>query len=550
MSTSRKGKVDHRHPGIFERGAIVKDWGGRYPVALGYPNHYPVAMGNLGFLSMYAILNAHPRVVAERFFLPPADKGKDQPVLTLESGRPLRDVRLILFSISFERDYLHVLELLRRSGLAVPAKNRRPSDPLVMAGGVATFINPLPLSPFVDAFLLGEGEEQVPRVMELLLAGRQLEKPELLSSLAAVPGVYLPGGEDGKSAGKIPPVEIPHCSDLDRFVPASVVTTSGSPNPLSASYLVEVNRGCPRGCRFCAAGFVYRPFRNRSLSRFQSTFTAALASGYRHFGLVGSALGDYPQLKELCSWLVRQEAAFSPASLRVDCLDAELLELLLAGGAKTLTVAPEAGSSRLRRLIHKQLDEEQILTAARLAAAAGIYQLKLYFLMGLPTEEREDLEAICRLVGRIRTVMLDHRQSRRKSVQLTVSVNPFIPKPHTPMQWAPFAGLQTLQTRQKYLLKLLRSLGGVKVEMENARDAAWQALLSRGDWQTGRLLQAMVEDPGAQRRLMREAIKSADRSFSFRSLSSPLPWSFLQHATPAAVLMDMGRHFSTPEMPA
>jgi radical SAM superfamily enzyme YgiQ (UPF0313 family) len=545
LSFSRKGeKNNHCHSGIFEQGVIVKDWGGRYPVALGYPNRYPVAMGNLGFLSMYAILNAHPRMVAERFFLPPVGSGKDQPVLTLESGRLLKDVRLILFSISFERDYLHVLEILRRSGLALPARDRQPSDPLVMAGGVATFINPLPLSPFVDAFLLGEGEEQVPRVLELLMAGRQLEKFELLSSLAGVPGIYLPGRRKDKFVENPLPVDIPHCSDLDRFVPTSVVTTSDSSSPLSASCLVEVNRGCPRGCRFCAAGFVYRPFRNRSLSCLRPVFTEAIAAGYRHFGLIGSALGDYPPLKELCSWLVRQGAAFSPASLRVDCLDAELLELLQAGGVKTLTVAPEAGSPRLRRLIHKQLDEEQVLSAARLAAAGGIYQLKLYFLMGLPTEEKEDLDAIGHLVGRIRNIMLDHRQSRQKSIQLTVSINPFIPKPHTPMQWAPFAGLQILQTRQKYLLKLLRPLGNVKVEMENARDAAWQALLSRGDWQTGQLLQAMVEKPETQRRLMREAIKNASLSFSSRPLTTPLPWSFMRHFTPMAALMGMGRHFS------
>ncbi|MEA3240803.1 MAG: radical SAM protein [Pseudomonadota bacterium] len=538
MPAPRRGKTASSYLMAGERGAVIKEWGGRYPVALGYPNVYQVGMGNLGFLSMYAILNAHPQIVAERFFL--SESGRENlPVLTLESGRPLSAARLILFSISFERDYLHVLEILKSLGLALLADDRQPTDPLVMAGGVATFINPLPLSSFVDAFLLGEGERQVPQVMELLLAGQQMKKSELLLSLFGVPGVYLPNSAREKSVEDYAPVKIPHYSDLDRFIPTSVVTTADSASPLSASYLVEINRGCPRGCRFCAAGFVYRPFRNRSLSCLQSIFAGAMENGYRHFGLIGSALGDYPHLKELCSWLVQKGATFSPASLRVDCLDAELLELLLAGGVKTLTVAPEAGSSRLRKLIHKQLNEDQILVASRLAVMTGIYQLKLYFLMGLPSETVEDLDDIFHLVSKIRKIMLDHRQSKQKSIQLTISINPFIPKPHTPMQWAPFAGLKSLQEKQHYIQKLLRPLGNVKLEMENPWDAAWQTMLSRGNRDMGRLLLAMVERSQSPRRLIREAIKNSASLFAAQPLDMPLPWSFMHHHTSAATLLKM-----------
>ena len=261
--------------------------------------------------------------------------------------------------------------------------------------------------------------------------------------------------------------------------------------------------------------------------------------GYRHFGLIGSALGDYPHLKELCSWLVQKDVAFSPASLRVDCLDEELMELLLAGGVKTLTVAPEAGSSRLRKLIHKQLSQDQILAVAKLAAMTGIYQLKLYFLMGLPTETTKDLDDIVELVNKIRKIMLTHRQSKQRSIQITVSINPFIPKPHTPMQWSPFAGLKALREKQHYIQKLLRPLGNVRVEMENVWDAAWQALLSRGDEKLGSLLLDMVERPPLQRRMMREAMNHAAPIFAAQPEDKSLPWSFMQHHTPVATLLNM-----------
>ncbi len=525
----RKERATGRWQPLQEQGAIVKEWGGRYPVVLGYPNVYPVAMANLGFQAIYSLLNADDRVVAERFVLDPAAVPAS-PLRTLESGRLLPEARVIIFSVSFESDYLHVVRMLRQAGLEPLAADRGDSDPLVLAGGVATLINPLPLLPFVDAFLLGEGEVQIPPLLDCLREREGAEKKTTLAGLRALPGVMVPAFDCPVPDG-IPEreVDIAVCGDLDAFVPRSTVTPAGAGRrTLVADYLLEINRGCPRGCHFCAAGFVYRPFRNRSLACLQAVMGEAVAAGYRHFGLVGSALGDFPALKDLCRWLLARRVAFSPASLRADCLDEELAALLRAGGARSLTIAPEAGSLRLRRLVNKTLTEEQMLTAARLAASQEIYQLKLYFLYGLPGEEASDLEALVALVGRLRREMLAARRSRQASVRLTVSINPFIPKPHTPMQWFPFAPLPDLRRRQSFLRRELGKIGNVRVEMESLTAAAWQAILSRGGPRTGLLLLRLAA-AGPDRRRLRLLVRENLPLLAARVPGESLPWSFMRY---------------------
>ena len=504
----------------LEKGAIRKDWGGRYPIALGYPNSYSLALSNLGFQAIYHLLNRDPRIVAERFYLEASASG---PLLTQESRRPVSETGVLIFSISFERDYLNLVTLLMQAGLPPLAKDRDADYPLVLVGGVTTFINPLPLFPLVDGFLLGEGESQVPIFVETLVENQYLDRRNLLAKLAQVPGFLLADYPVRQT------IALPR-AEINSFVPRTFVAGVGT-QVFADSLLVEVNRGCPRGCRFCAAGFVYRPFRNRSLGCLKEAIRAGSALGLKRVGLVGSALGDYPDLKSLCSWLVEEGLSFSFSSLRIDTIDDHLLELLQAGGVKSITIAPEAGSERLRQALRKGLSEEVILAQAARMAAAGIGRLKLYFLIGLPGETMADLEAIVDLVEKIKKVMLDARSRRQLNIALNVSINPFIPKPHTPLQWARFAPLDELKKKEKFLARELRRPGGIEIEMESPVNAGWQALLSRGGPELAPILIDLATHPGGQARYLKKILSENTEKLAALDPTQPLPWDFILQTT-------------------
>ena len=517
----------------LEKGACRKDWGGRFPIALGYPNSYPLAMSNLGFQTIYHLLNRNPGIVAERFYLDDdcrsGKPGNSAPLLSRESCRPVAEFRVILFSISFERDYVNLVTLLKQAGLEPLAKDRSENQPLVLVGGVTTFINPLPLFPLVDGFLLGEGESQIPEFIETLLAEQNLDRSVLLARLVAVPGFLLP---DNLLPQKI---SLPRAV-VDSLVPRTFVAPDGD-QIFSDSLLVEVNRGCPRGCRFCAAGFVYRPFRNRSLRVLKEAIKSGVVEfGFERVGLVGSALGDYPDLHELCAWLVKEGLSFSFSSIRIDAIDDRLLDLMLAGGVKSITIAPEAGSEYLRRAMHKNLSHEVILAQAARVAKAGIGRLKLYFLIGLPGEQEADLVAIIELVKEIRQVMLKARKIKQLNISLSVSVNPFIPKPQTPMQWAAFAPIKELKKKQKFLVKELNRVGGINVEMESPVSAAWQAALSRGGPELAfRIIDLAAADSDSGR-ILKQMVSENYHDLKALDLESDLPWDFITQSTDSSYL--------------
>lgn len=483
-----------------ETGCRPNPWGVRLSVALVYPNTYHQAMSNLGFLSIYQLLNSRSDTLCERFFLPdPADLAEHRktgyPLFSLESGRPLRDFDLVAFSISFEGDYLHLPTLFDLGRLPLLAADRGPGDPLLLCGGVCAFLNPEPLAEIMDLFAVGEGEVILPELLTALIRGG--ERAELLPRVAQLPGVYVPSSyqveyaPDGTLAALTPRAGAPArvgrqwLADLDSAASRSFIQTEET--EFGDMALTEVSRGCSRGCRFCAAGYIYLPPRERSLQNLVEQVETGLCQRTK-VGLVGAAVSDYPQIEELNQEILQRGGKISVASLRIDALTAAEVAALKASGHRTVALAPEAGSQRMRDLINKNLDSAQILHAVRLLAEGDIPNLKLYFLIGLPTETAADLSEMLDLVTQVRDVWLAEGRRRGRLGTITLSVNPFIPKPFTPFQWAGMEAEKSLSSKLQGLRKAVSRLGNTELICESLRSAQLQALLSRGDRRIARLL--------------------------------------------------------------
>jgi len=501
-----------------EQGTVRKDWGGKISVALVYPNTYAVGMSNLGFQTIYRHLNAIPDVVCERVFVPESQDLEEMrrsatPPFSLESLRPLTDFHLVGFSVTYEGDYINVLRLLAMAGIPLRAAARRAHDPLVLMGGVCAFSNPEPIAPFMDFVVVGEGEELV---VELIAAYREgyRDRAGFLASLVALEGVYVPGrydiayAADGTIAEVVARGGAPSVVAKRRLRNVNAFETVAAVKTPHAEYghmaLLEVGKGCGRGCRFCLEGQVYRPVRHRSVDTLRETVARMAASGERRVGLVGACVSDYPWLGDLLKIVEENGMELSISSLRADSLTEDLVAALARGGHRTLTMAPEAGTERLRRSVRKPITDEQLMTACDLVRAYGIPNLKTYFMIGQPTETIEDVEAIPELAGRMleRLRVLD--PSGRPFGRLTLSVSSFVPKPWTPFQWAPFDGAESLQTKLEIIKRAARRFSNVRVLHENPREAALQALLARGDRRVGDFLALAAAHDGDWRRALRE----------------------------------------------
>jgi radical SAM superfamily enzyme YgiQ (UPF0313 family) len=530
-----------------ERGVVRKAWGGRIPIALVYPNRYFVAMSNLGFQTVYRLFNRLDHVVCERVFLPEPEEiqavASGSGPLSLESQRPLRDFSIVAFSVAFENDFPHLLHLLHLGNLTPAPSRRRQDHPLVVAGGVAAFLNPEPIAPFVDLVLLGEAEPMLEAFIaaweEANTAG--LPREELLAFIASrVPGAYAPSlfrpeyHPEGTLAAfvpilsSLPPRVRVQSASLDREGPAQTLVFS-SHTEFAETMLVEVGRGCGRGCRFCAAGFVYRPVRFQRPDRVVgSVLETRVVRG--KVGLVSAAVSDHPEIETMCLELRRAGASLTLSSLRADSLTPALLGTLRDSGLQTVALAPESGSDRLRRVINKNLTEEQILEAVTAVADSGIPNVRLYFMIGLPTETEEDIAAIVQLVKGIKHRQLVIGRGRGRLGTITVSVNSFVPKPATPFQWVPFCDLDLLKQRIKKIKRGLGSVANVRVHADVPRWAYIQALLSRGDRRLAPLFAAVVENGGN----WAQAIKRVNVNPEFylyreRGKDELLPWDFIDH---------------------
>ena len=531
-----------------ERGTIYKPWGGRISICLIYPNFYHVGMSNLGFQTVYQLLNSEDDVVCERAFYPDSDDLQEfyhtrTPVFSLESQKPLSDFDILAFSVSFENDFVNILTILDLAHIPIESRFRDQDSPLVIAGGVAVFLNPEPLSEFFDLFILGEGEEVVKEFLEVcrdaLSKKGGAKKDDFLRRLAGTEGIYLPKFyhvsymEDGKIEAVTPEPGFPEkvkrrwVRDLDRFPARSILFTPETEFKNMA--LVEVNRGCPRGCRFCAACFVYHPYRSRSLSVLESLSKDSLSQEGR-IGLSGTAVSDYPHLLPLCQSILSQQGGISLASLRIDAVTPSLVECLKGGGDRTIAIAPEAGSERLRKVLRKGYREEEILKAVDTLIENGLFQIKCYFLIGLPSETDEDVEAITLLVKRIRHQVVASRKSQKERWKLVLSVNPFIPKPSTPFQWAPLEEVNQLKRKLKILQRGIQRGKGVGMIHDLPKWAYVQALLSKGDRKVGRILTAVHLRRGDWGQALRETNVNPDfYVYRRRDLDEIFPWDFIDH---------------------
>ncbi len=467
---------------LKEINPFLKRWRkGLRSVALIYPNRYVGGISNIGLQYIYAEINSKDDFICERFYTDVFNG-----LRSVESGRNLNDFDIAFFSLQYEEDYFRAVKILKESGF----------KGLKIAGGPCCMLNPKPILRFFDAFVIGEIENS--RIIDTILEAKSKE------DLVGIEGIYT-GFED--KVRRIKPRK------LDFHLRQQIIGEGA----YGKCILLEVGRGCVRRCRFCVVRQIYSPPRWRDIK-----LLLEVAEGYRgvvnKVALIAPSVSDHPKIKELIAGLVDMGFMVSPSSIRADTVDEELIELLVAGGLKSFTIAPEAGSERLREILNKGISEEEVLNAAKIAKEKGIRSVKLYFMIGLPTETDDDIRELIDLVRKVRDII----------PRVSVSINPLVPKPHTPFQWLPYTGFRDvregmieLSRRSKIIKKELSRIADVSIE--RIEDFALQTILSRGDREVGDLIE-----------IGRATLKTAEKLGLLKYLEEipidkELPWDFIDH---------------------
>lgn len=504
---------------IVEQGAIIKKGKGLLKAALVYPNTYKAGMSSLGFQTIYRLANNIDFIACERVFLP-GHKQKEQKPKSIESGLSLDRFDIILFSISFENDYLHLVQLLDKAGIPLRSPDRNHTHPLVVAGGVACFLNPEPIAPFIDTFLLGEAECLLDTFFNAFL--KKSSKDSFLQTLETkIPGAYVPLHTQ-KNSFKI---KVQYLENLENVTTTTSILTSDT--AFKDTFLIETLKGCPHGCRFCSSGFIYRPPRVYPKKNILSAIDDAMGKTDK-IGFVSSAIADHPDITDICTYGLENNFRLSFSSLRADKLTDKLIGSISDSGVKTATIAPEAGSVRMRKIINKKMEEPDILFAVQRLVKSKILNIKLYFMIGLPFEQDQDVQAIVDLTKKIKSVFLEASKKNKKIGTITLSINPFIPKPGTPFQWAAMEKEKVLKQRVKIIKQGLKKVANVNVNFESLRQAKIHALLSLGDQKIASIIESAM-DKGWSFAMKQEKDYCESIIYKEKAIDAPLPWDFLDN---------------------
>jgi radical SAM superfamily enzyme YgiQ (UPF0313 family) len=530
-----------------ERGYVKKVWGTFNTVCLAYPNIYRVGMANLGFQTVYKIFNDRPSFLCERLFLPVPEDGAESvsgaaEMVSLESQKQVSEFDILAFSVSFENDYPNILKIMAEAGLPLLAAERSERHPLIMGGGIAPTLNPEPLADFFDLFILGESELILPEFSSAFEEARcnKLSRGKFLLDLQNnVKAVYVPSlynvnySNDGKIQSVKPvkkelpdKIEISSVADINSFETQEVISAPRA--EMEEMYLVELNRGCAHYCRFCAAAYVYHPARFRKWEELKKSIKLGLTQK-KKIGLVGTAVCEHPELIKILKYIKDNEAQAGISSLRIDSISEEIVSLLKEVGIETVALAPEAGSQKMRDMLRKGIKEEDIIEAAEILIGNGINKIRLYFMVGLPGETEQDIDAIIELTKKIQHTVLKYTQGKRKFRSITLSINQFIPKAHTPLQWCPLANSEDLAKKIKKIVNAFRQDKQVRVIHDFPKWNYVQALLSLGDRRVGKILLTVQKYSGNWKKALKEVDINPDfYVYRQKSLEEILPWDIFE----------------------